>query len=338
MQKNRKILSGTKMAQTVQFYRAQHKKIVAISGGMDLLHAGHVFALTEAKKQGDILIVLLNSDASIQLYKGPNRPIVPEAERAFLIASLECVDHVVLFDEINPLKILEKIKPDVYCNSSEWGKDCIERPLIEGYGGRIHLVKRDAGPSTTERLARIRELSEKKDIQAIFIDRDGTINDNKTGYIHTKEEFTFLPGVVTALKKLSQTHYHVFIVTNQSGIGRGLYSERTAQHLHTWLVKELQKQGVVIKKVYYCPHTADDHCLCRKPKSGLLLQAAREYSLNLSKSWIIGNSWVDIASGREANVRTILVGSNQKKKGQGMKPHFTVKGMREAVSVILASS
>lgn len=333
---NSKIKKLPALLKCLALDRKNKKRVVAISGSMDLLHEGHVFALTEAKKQGDKLVVLLNSDVSVKLYKGPNRPIISEDERAYMISSLACVDYVLLFDEINPKKILSKVRPEVYCVSSEWGKDCVEREVVESYGGKVHVIPRSDGSSTSNLINRLHSISNKKEVKGIFLDRDGTINHNKEGYIHTKEEFEFLPGVIQALKKLSRTDYVLFIITNQSGIGRGMYSEKELKKLNSWLVATLQSFGILITKIYYCPHSPDAKCLCRKPGYQLLLNAVKEYQVNLSKSWIIGDSWVDIAAGREANLRTIEIVKTQKTRDIQVKPHYVAQNLPEAVKIVLA--
>lgn len=314
--------------------RRKKRKVVAISGSMDLLHAGHVWAIGEAKKQGDILVVLINSDVSVKMYKGPNRPIVPEKERAMMVASLECVDYVVLFDEINPITALHTIQPDVYCNSSEWGKDCVERSVVESYGGTVRVLPRTGGPSTTDILNRLTSMHNEKDVRAVFLDRDGTINDNKDGYIHLREDFVFLPGVLSALKKLSKTPYMLFVVTNQSGIGRGYYTKHDVEKLHAWIKKELKKHSVTLSEIYYCPHRPEDGCACRKPGYGLLLRAVEAYGVNLSKSWVVGDLWSDIAMGRMANLRTIQIGSKKQDQRKTVKPHFYARNLKEAVDII----
>ena len=102
-----------------------------MNGSFDVLHVGHVRCLREAREQGDVLIAALNSDASIRSYKGKVRPIVPQEERAEMLAALSSVDYVVLFDDINPKPIIAEIRPDVHCNGADWGPGCIEREVVE---------------------------------------------------------------------------------------------------------------------------------------------------------------------------------------------------------------
>ena len=111
--------------------------------------------LFEAANQADILIVAVNSDASIKQYKSPDRPIIPLQERLDMLSAISFVDYVAPFDETDPLKVLEIIKPDVHVNGSEYGLDCLEAPLIKQQGGRLHIVKLIPGLSTTQILEKI---------------------------------------------------------------------------------------------------------------------------------------------------------------------------------------
>src|SRR6185369_13211677 len=104
----------------------------------DVLHAGHVHILEEAKAQGDVLIVGLNSDASVKAYKGESRPIVPQAERARMLLALRAVDFVHIFDETEPMPFLAEVGPHVHVNGSEYGPDCIEAPLVKSLGAHPH--------------------------------------------------------------------------------------------------------------------------------------------------------------------------------------------------------
>jgi D-beta-D-heptose 7-phosphate kinase/D-beta-D-heptose 1-phosphate adenosyltransferase len=152
------LLTRAQLAPLAKRLRAQGKRLVTLNGSFDLLHAGHLYILEEAKAQGDILIVGLNSDASVKRYKSKDRPIIPEAERAKMLSGLRCVDYVHVFDEDTPLAFLEEVKPEVHVNGSEYGADCIEAPLIKLHGGRIHIVEKIPGLSTSQILDRIQNL------------------------------------------------------------------------------------------------------------------------------------------------------------------------------------
>ena len=132
--------------------RAKGRRIVTINGSFDLLHSGHLHILNEARRQGDVLIVGLNSDASVASYKGPHRPIVPQRQRAEMLLALRIVDYVHIFDEPDPIAFLSELKPDVHVNGSEYGENCIESACVRNFGGVIHIVEKLPGLSTTRLL------------------------------------------------------------------------------------------------------------------------------------------------------------------------------------------
>lgn len=139
--------------------------------------------------------------------------------------------------------------------------------------------------------------------KALFLDRDGTINIDK-GYVYEKEEFEFQPGIFELVKKYVQQGYLIFIVTNQSGIARGLYTEKDYLQLTDWLRAEFSKKGIQIEKVYYCPHLPEisGPCSCRKPNPGMIVEAIREYNINPEMSVLIGDTERDLLAGREAGI------------------------------------
>jgi D-beta-D-heptose 7-phosphate kinase/D-beta-D-heptose 1-phosphate adenosyltransferase len=129
--------------------RAKGKKIVTVNGTFDVLHNGHLHILSEARQRGDVLIVGLNSDASVRSCKGPQRPFVPERRRAEMLLALRMVDYVHVFDEPDPIAFLREVNPDVHVNGSEYGENCIERDTVIRGGGRLHIVNRIPGLSTS---------------------------------------------------------------------------------------------------------------------------------------------------------------------------------------------
>lgn len=135
-----KILSRRQLLSCIRQIRAGGKTIVTTNGSFDILHAGHLFLLERAKEYGDILIVGLNSDSSIRRYKSPLRPIIPERFRAKLLAAIQFVDYVHLFAETDPIRFLRDVKPDVHVNSAQYGRDCIEAPVVKDVGGRLVLI------------------------------------------------------------------------------------------------------------------------------------------------------------------------------------------------------
>ncbi len=331
---NQKIKNQKEIIEIAQKLRDEGKKIVTYNGSFDILHLGHIKSLEEAKTQGDNLIVILNSDNSVRNYKGPNHPVNSEVHRAEVLSAIGHVDYVVHFDEINPKEILKKIKPDIHCNGSDWGKNCIERGVVEENGGRIHILKWQEGFSTSELMQKTMNITSKPEVKAVFLDRDGTININEPEYTHKKEDFNLFKETVPALKKLSKTDYKIIIITNQSGIAKGYCTEAEVKNLHKWMTAEFKKKGIRIDGIYYCPHGPDDNCLCRKPKPGMLLNAGVDFGLNLSKSWFIGDGKVDVMAGREANVKTIKIGEKMPKDLK-LEPNYYARNLLDAVDIII---
>lgn len=137
------------LSQLATTLRAKGKRIVTLNGSFDILHNGHLHILNEARQLGDVLVVGLNSDASVRLNKGPSRPIVPERHRAEMLLALRMVDYVHIFDEPDPIAFIGELNPDVHVNGSEYGENCIESETVKRGGGRIHIVSRIPGLSTS---------------------------------------------------------------------------------------------------------------------------------------------------------------------------------------------
>lgn len=146
----KKIFCLSELVSILSPLRSSGKSIATLNGSFDLLHAGHMHILFEASKQASILIVALNTDASIKRYKGPSRPIIPLKERMELIAALSVVDFVTWFDEDDPRALLSLIRPDVHVNGAEYTENCIEAQTVKENGGKIHIVSRLPGLATSE--------------------------------------------------------------------------------------------------------------------------------------------------------------------------------------------
>ena len=151
-----RIVGREELAGLCATLRATGKKIVTINGAFDLLHAGHLHILREAKRLGDVLIVGLNTDESVRVAKGPHRPVVPQERRAEMLLALRYVDYVHVFPEAVPMPFLEQIRPDVHVNGAEYGVNCVEAETVERLGGRLHLVERIPDCSTTQLVDRLK--------------------------------------------------------------------------------------------------------------------------------------------------------------------------------------
>lgn len=132
------------------------------------------------------------------------------------------------------------------------------------------------------------------------------INEDSNSFIKSLNEWRPLPGSIEALVLLSQ-YYQVIVITNQSGIARGLLSLDTLKAMHDQLKKDVQAHGGKIIDIFFCPHGPDDHCDCRKPKPGLLLQAQKKYPIDFTQSWCVGDSYRDLEAGRALGTHTALV-------------------------------
>jgi len=149
-------------------------------------------------------------------------------------------------------------------------------------------------------------------VKALFLDRDGVINIEKD-YLYKVEDFEFIDGIFKVCKHFQNLGYKIFVVTNQSGIARGYYSENDFKELTIWMINEFKKLGIDISKVYYCPHHPDitGTCECRKPKPGMLLEAASEFDIDLNNSIMIGDKERDIEAGLNAGLeKTYLYDQN----------------------------
>ncbi|MBD3259013.1 D-glycero-beta-D-manno-heptose 1,7-bisphosphate 7-phosphatase [Candidatus Woesearchaeota archaeon] len=179
--------------------------------------------------------------------------------------------------------------------------------------------------------------------KAVFLDRDGTINVD-TGYLHKKKDFELIPGVIEALAELSKTDFKIIIITSQSGIGRGYFTEEDYYNLTEYMLSLMREKGIKIDGMYFCPHHPEKAvgkykivCDCRKPKIGMIECAAAEHDIDLSQSYVIGDKTADIEMGRRAGCKSILVKTG--KAGEDdefdIAPYYVGKTLKEAIEKIL---
>jgi len=173
-------------------------------------------------------------------------------------------------------------------------------------------------------------------ISAVFLDRDGTIIEDR-GHLRSPSEVVFFPDTVAALKRL-QEHYLLFVVTNQPGIARGLASAEEVEQVNGYVVAELRKQRVTISDVYCCPHDRSEDCICIKPNPYFLHEAARDYGLDLAKSFVVGDHPHDVVLADNAGATGIyvLTGHGMHHRAELPPWRVVVPGIREAAEWILA--
>lgn len=177
---------------------------------------------------------------------------------------------------------------------------------------------------------------------AIFLDRDGVIIENRDNYVRNWQDVKFLPGALQALSRLSESPYAVIIITNQSAVGRGMITLEQAQEINRRVVEVIVETCGRIDSVYMCPHGPDDQCACRKPKPGLLTQAAEEHNLDLSQSVLVGDALTDLLAGQAAGLSANILVLTGRGKKQNRLPEaaklfsYTVcDTLVDAVEVIL---
>ena len=146
--------------------------------------------------------------------------------------------------------------------------------------------------------------------KALFLDRDGIINMDH-GYVYKIEDFEFMDGIFDLVKLFTDADYIIFVVTNQSGIGRGYYTENDFSTLTRWMIEGFDKKSIKIEEVYHCPHTPEDKCHCRKPQTGMIEQALEDYTVDLSNSWMIGDKQSDIDLAKNAQIGSIIAIGSQ---------------------------
>ncbi|MBI3319038.1 MAG: D-glycero-beta-D-manno-heptose 1,7-bisphosphate 7-phosphatase [Candidatus Omnitrophica bacterium] len=173
---------------------------------------------------------------------------------------------------------------------------------------------------------------------AVFLDRDGTLA-RDVDYCRRPQAFRVFPGVARAIARLNQAGFVVIVVTNQSGVARGLLTIRALEAIHRKLRRDLQREGARIDAIYYCPHHPDDGCACRKPRAGLFRRAAGEFNLSMAGSYMVGDRDCDMAAGHAAGCRTILIQSSASRPLEnGMRADHQAATLAHAVRWILRRS
>ena len=170
---------------------------------------------------------------------------------------------------------------------------------------------------------------------AVFLDRDGILNraivrEGKPFPPTRVEDVELLPGTVTSLRRLAEAGYILIGITNQPDVARGIQSRETVEAINNWIQFRLP-----IKEIFVCYHDRADQCACRKPKPGLIFQAAQKYALDLSQSWMVGDRWKDIAAGQAAGLRTVFVDYHYCETYRGFPANYSVEDTASLAEIIL---
>jgi len=171
-------------------------------------------------------------------------------------------------------------------------------------------------------------------IKTIFLDRDGVIN-KEINYLHKIEDFEFIDGVFEACQYLQSLEYKIIVITNQSGISRGLYTKNDYQIITKWMVSQFMKNNISILDTFHCPHLPDSGCNCRKPKPGMLLNAKNKYDIDMNQSWMIGDKETDITAAISSGItNTILVKSGHKINEADSRAKFIIDSIKQSSQLI----
>ncbi len=237
---------------------------------------------------------------------------------------------------------------------SDFGKDVFPKSFakIPTYGFLTPEYIHDMG--SPERLTevekdvksgKVQRLNSEHKRAAIFLDRDGVINED-TGHLHKLEDLVLNPNVAQAIKKINRTEYLAIIITNQPAVARNLCTIQGLNEIHKKMETLLGKSGAKIDRIYFCPHHPDKgfpeenvelkiKCRCRKPDIGMIEQAVKDNNIDLSKSYMIGDSWRDVDCGKKAGLTSILVRSDGKQYDQKAHPDYSFDNLQEAVDLIV---
>ena len=171
-------------------------------------------------------------------------------------------------------------------------------------------------------------------IKVVFLDRDGVIN-KEIGYLHKIKDFVFIEGVFEACKHFLSLEYEIIIITNQSGIARGLYKAKDFHVVNEWMLDRFKQEGVDILDVFFCPHAPEDNCHCRKPKPGLFLNAKDQHDIDMNNSWMVGDKETDVLAANSAGIsQTVLVRSGHDINESGSRATCILDSILQSNTVI----
>lgn len=341
---NAKILDREAIRDWASVQRSSGKKIGFTCGAFDILHAGHVEYLNEARAYCDALMVAVNSDESIGSYKSPLRPINKQEQRLRVVAALGAVDAVTLMPEVRPTDLIQLLQPDVYIKGGDYSVDSLRsKPLVESYGGRVVTIPIDSDISTTAILERAALLESHEKVapgaktrhpRLIFLDRDGTLI-RDVPFLHDPARVQLIPGVSDGLIALQKAGFTLVVITNQQGIGLGYYSETEFFQVNQALFRQLAPAGIRISRVYYCPHSLAEECECRKPGKLLLERAIKYFGTKANLCYMVGDLISDCEAAASVGCLSILI---SEKSVAGGPCSYRANSFQEAADWILTRS
>ena len=173
-------------------------------------------------------------------------------------------------------------------------------------------------------------------IKTIFLDRDGVINKD-INYLFRIEDFEFIDGIFEACIHFQELGYDIIIITNQSGIARGYFTEKDYHSMTQWMLDKFKKNGIYILDNFYCPHGPESICSCRKPRPGMFIEAQNKHKVDMKRSWMIGDTERDISAASLAGIRnTILLTNIQKTSDLNSKAKFIINSLEKTKKIIMS--
>lgn len=319
---DKKIVTREALVSIRATLHSQGKRVGLVSGAFDFLQSRHIARLEEAASRCDVLMVGVASDAAVAATWGAPFPVCKDTDRIFLVAALEVASFAFIYDEADDQKSRELLRPNVYLSNLD---EAAETRAVIGRitGSPARDLSQNIGLPLSPRLP------------AVFLDRDGTINEN-VEYLHEPEKLKLYPGVLDAIRKFKALGYRIVIVTNQAGIGLGYFTKEDLFAVNRELMRQMSRAGVSVDRIYFCPHSVAEECSCRKPRTALIERAARDLNLDISKSVVIGDMTGDIQLGKNAGCKTILVrtGTGGADKLHPVAADFEVPDLASAAELV----
>jgi len=298
-----------------------------INGVFDLLHEGHRDAINQCLAKVEKLTILVNSDKSTNRIKGQNRPIEKIEKRLMKLHSFYPNCNIVQFHELTPVKVLSKLNPKLHFYSDDWGEDLVEMRYLRNT--EFIKVVKNIDISTTSIINSPNEIVKK----AIILDRDGTITVDKR-YKNNIDNFEFKNFSIEGLKSLYDQGFLLFVVSNQSGVTKGLVTKKDVNKFNNKMKKDLAAEGVEVVK-FYTSYSSDENSIYRKPNNKFAEIISDNYKIALKESWVIGDKDSDILFGKLSNCKTIRISSSYAKED---KSNYFVDNLLEASNKILNHS
>jgi D-glycero-D-manno-heptose 1,7-bisphosphate phosphatase len=172
----------------------------------------------------------------------------------------------------------------------------------------------------------------------VFLDRDGVINVERGDYTTTVEQWRWAPGALEGIRMLTDAGFGIIVITNQACISKGIQTEEGLSSLHEWMLGVIRDHGGDILRIYHCPHQTPDGCSCRKPEPGMILQAAKDFGIDLSRTFMIGDTLRDMEAGRRAGTRTIFIDTGPGADSESALPpagEFRADDLADAARIVI---